>query len=54
MVMAQVTCSSNSPVLIFVVVVCWVGGIIDCMIVRECVCVCVSYPPPLSLSSNQI
>lgn len=28
MVMAQVTCSSNSPVLIFVVVVvvCWVGG----------------------------
>lgn len=38
MVMAQVTCSSNSPVLIFVVVVvCWVGGIIDCLIVRECV-----------------
>lgn len=38
MVMAQVTCSSNSPVLIFVVVVvCWVGGIIDCLILRECV-----------------
>lgn len=49
MVMAQVTCCCNSPVLVFVVVVvCWVGVGDYWLYVCACVCVCVSPTLPLS------